>query len=60
MQFGQLMEEAGYVTCIAVKWQLNRFSYKDSIPYWNDKTRTKKFGFDEYCLWQYTKTREEG
>ncbi len=58
--FGTLMKEAGYSTCIAGKWQLNGLSYKDSIPYWSDKTRANKFGFEEYCLWQYTKTREEG
>lgn len=58
--FGSLMKEAGYSTCIAGKWQLNGLSYKDSIPYWNDKTRANKFGFEEYCLWQYTKTRDEG
>jgi arylsulfatase A len=58
--FGSLMKEAGYSTCIAGKWQLNGLAYKDSIPYWNDNTRAKKFGFEEYCLWQYTKTRNEG
>lgn len=58
--FGSLMKEAGYATCIAGKWQLNGLAYKDSIPDWNDKTRAGKFGFDEYCLWQYTKDRPEG
>jgi arylsulfatase A len=58
--FGSLMKEAGYSTCIAGKWQLNGISYKDIFPYWNDTTRAKKFGFDEYCLWQYTKERAEG
>ncbi|MBN2634608.1 MAG: sulfatase-like hydrolase/transferase [Bacteroidales bacterium] len=58
--FGNLMKEAGYSTCIAGKWQLNGISYKDKIPYWNDTTRTEQFGFDEYCLWQYTRERKEG
>jgi arylsulfatase A len=58
--FGSLMKEAGYSTCITGKWQLNGLSYKDSITYWNDITRANKFGFEEYCLWQYTMTREEG
>ena len=58
--FGSLMKEAGYSTCIAGKWQLNGLSYKDSIPWWNDNYRANKFGFEEYCLWQYTKTRNEG
>lgn len=58
--FGNLMKDAGYTTCISGKWQLNGLAYKDSIKNWNDKTRAKIFGFDEYCLWQYTKTRAEG
>lgn len=58
--FGSLMKEGGYSTCIAGKWQLNGIAYKDIFPYWNDTTRAKKFGFDEYCLWQYTKERAEG
>jgi arylsulfatase A len=58
--FGNLMKEAGYSTCIVGKWQLNGLAYKDEIPYWNDDTRPYTFGFDEYCLWQLTKTRGEG
>jgi arylsulfatase A len=54
------MKDAGYATCIVGKWQLNALAYKDEIPYWNDATRPNKFGFDEYCLWQLTKTRSEG
>ncbi|MCR8666528.1 sulfatase-like hydrolase/transferase [Aestuariibaculum sp. M13] len=58
--FGNLMQDAGYETCIAGKWQLNGLSFKDSISDWNDNTRPNKFGFDEYCLWQLTKTRADG
>ncbi len=58
--FGNLMKDAGYTTCIAGKWQLNGLAYKDSIPEWSDNTRPDRFGFDEYCLWQLTKTRAEG
>ncbi len=58
--FGNLMQEAGYATCIAGKWQLNGIDYKNEIPDWNDNTKPNKFGFDEYCLWQLTKPREEG
>ncbi|MEN8120461.1 MAG: sulfatase-like hydrolase/transferase [Bacteroidota bacterium] len=58
--FGNLMKDAGYSTCIAGKWQLNGLAYKDSILDWNNKLRPQKFGFDEYCLWQLTKTRAEG
>lgn len=58
--FGNLMKEAGYATCIAGKWQLNGLAYKDELTNWNDASRPQQFGFDEYCLWQLTKTRGEG
>ncbi|MEM9674016.1 MAG: sulfatase-like hydrolase/transferase [Bacteroidota bacterium] len=58
--FGSLMKDAGYQTCIAGKWQLNGLAYKDEISSWNDDSRPKQFGFDEYCLWQLTKGRSEG
>lgn len=58
--FGNLMQDAGYETCIAGKWQLNGLAYKDIISDWNDNTRPNKFGFDEYCLWQLTKQRRDG
>jgi arylsulfatase A len=54
------MNDAGYTTCIAGKWQLNGLAYKDSIADWNDSQRPRNFGFDEYCLWQLTKERKEG
>lgn len=58
--FGHLMQDAGYATCIAGKWQLNGLAYKDEIPYWNDQNRPHQLGFDDYCLWQLTHTRAEG
>ena len=42
--FGNIFQNAGYVTCIAGKWQLG-----------SDLELPKKFGFDEYCLWQHTR-----
>jgi len=42
--FANLLKPAGYATCIAGKWQLGR-----------DLDLPKKFGFDEYCLWQHTR-----
>ncbi len=42
--FGNLLKQAGYATCISGKWQLGR-----------DLELPKKFGFDEYCLWQHTR-----
>jgi arylsulfatase A len=42
--FGNVFKQAGYVTCMAGKWQLGR-----------DVQLPKKYGFDEYCLWQHTR-----
>lgn len=42
--FGNLFKNAGYDTCMAGKWQLGR-----------DLDLPKRFGFDEYCLWQHTR-----
>lgn len=42
--FGNRLKSAGYATCIAGKWQLGQ-----------DIDLPKKFGFDEYCLWQHTR-----
>jgi len=58
--FGNVMQEAGYSTLITGKWQLNGLAYKDTLTHWSDATRPHQFGFDEYCLWQLTKTRSEG
>ncbi len=40
--FANLLKPAGYATCIAGKWQLG-----------HDLDLPKKYGFDEYCLWQH-------
>ena len=50
--FGNLMQEAGYKTAIAGKWQLNGLYHNAEAC--NDNTRPFKAGFDEYCLWQLT------
>jgi arylsulfatase A len=42
--FANLLKAAGYATCMAGKWQLG-----------TDAALPKKFGFDEYCLWQHTR-----
>ncbi len=58
--FGNLMQDAGYETCIAGKWQLNGLAYKDEIKDWNDNKKPNILGFDEYCLWQLTHERKDG
>jgi len=42
--FANLLKRAGYTTCMAGKWQLG---HTLDLP--------KKFGFDEYYLWQHTR-----
>ena len=42
--FANFLQEAGYATAIAGKWQLEG---EENGPY--------PFGFDEYCLWQLTR-----
>ncbi|MEO0474503.1 MAG: sulfatase-like hydrolase/transferase [Planctomycetota bacterium] len=44
MTFANMLQEAGYATCIVGKWQL-RGGFEGP----------NKFGFDEYCLWQLTR-----
>ena len=56
--FGNLMQEAGYKTAIAGKWQLN--GLYNNLPGCDDNTRPYKAGFDEYCLWQLTKDKKVG
>jgi len=56
--FANLMHDAGYSTAIAGKWQLNGLPNK--YPSSFDPTTANHFGFDEYCLWQLTHTRQEG
>ena len=56
--FGNLLKDAGYVTCIAGKWQLNGLNRNN--PGNQDVTRPNHFGFDEYCLWQLNRTRADG
>jgi arylsulfatase A len=56
--FGNYLKEAGYLTCIAGKWQLNGIFY--NLPGNQDIDRPHHFGFDEYCLWQLNQPRENG
>lgn len=58
--FGHMMQNAGYKTAIAGKWQLNGLYNK--LPGSDDATRPQKAGFDESMLWQVTtgKQKKEG
>ncbi|MDC0088224.1 sulfatase-like hydrolase/transferase [Akkermansiaceae bacterium] len=56
--FGNMMQDAGYKTAIAGKWQLNGLYDPEVFPDHTDNTRINKAGFDEYALWQVTKLKE--
>ena len=45
--FGHLMQDAGYATCIAGKWQLNGTHWE--LPGWSDPRRPLLAGFDVNC-----------
>ncbi len=56
--FGNLLQDAGYATCIAGKWQLNGLNRNN--PNNQDLNRPHHFGFDEYCLWQLNHPKKHG
>lgn len=41
--FAKMLQDAGYKTCAAGKWQINDFRVEPTIM--------NKVGFDEYCMW---------
>ncbi len=60
---GHFMQEAGYATCIAGKWQLQSY---DTIGYPGANQRrgagmkVEDAGFDEYCLWHTGHQEDKG
>ena len=56
--FGNLLQDAGYATCIAGKWQLNGLNRNNLNN--QDVNRPYHFGFDEYCLWQLHHPKKDG
>jgi len=59
--FGNLFKENGYKTAIVGKWQLNGIKIKAvEKKISQDNKRPYEFGFDEYSLWQLTKTKDQG
>ena len=56
--FANYLQEAGYATAIAGKWQLNGVRY--NLPGNQDMTKPHHFGFDEYCLWQLHRPGVDG
>jgi arylsulfatase A len=55
--FGHLLQQAGYKTAIAGKWQLNGLYH--GAPGNQDRMRPMKAGFDESFLWQVTKGKSK-
>ncbi len=61
--FGHDLQEAGYKTCIAGKWQLTSYDPPDYPgAEWrrNMGMHPKDAGFDEYCLWHTGHTEVKG
>ncbi len=59
--FGNMMQDAGYKTAIAGKWQLNgKKKYTTYKPEDNHINRAPDAGFDEYCLSDYMTERVGG
>jgi arylsulfatase A len=56
--FGNLLQDAGYATLIAGKWQLNGLNRNNKNN--QDVNRPYHFGFDEYCLWQLNRAKKDG
>jgi arylsulfatase A len=56
--FAQLLQKAGYATCISGKWQLN--GWQSKRPGWDDLNRPAQLGFDAFCLWQVSKYKQAG
>ncbi|MEO0414526.1 MAG: sulfatase-like hydrolase/transferase [Verrucomicrobiota bacterium] len=56
--FGHMMQDAGYQTAIAGKWQLNGIYSKNEG--FDDPSRPQKAGFHESLLWQVTKSKGQG
>ncbi len=55
---GHLMQEAGYRTAIAGKWQLNGLYDPELFTDNQDRSMPLKAGFHETCLWQVTKPKQ--
>lgn len=50
--FGHLMQEAGYKTLVAGKWQLRGNARQQKLAGGKVGSYPENAGFDDYCLWQ--------
>lgn len=54
--FANLLQDAGYATCVTGKWQLNGGYSQPPVAGFDGPTN---FGFDEYALWQVTRIQNK-
>jgi arylsulfatase A len=57
--FGHMMQEAGYRTAIAGKWQFYSYDEKGS-PRYEKGMKPEQSGFDQYLLWHALHTEDKG
>lgn len=59
--FGPMMQQAGYKTCLAGKWQMWSYNPPDYEPEWRAKgMKIEDAGYDEYCVWHAFHTEDKG
>lgn len=61
--FGHFMQEAGYRTCIAGKWQLTSYdppNFPGGAARRGKGMHPRAAGFHEYCLWHTGHTEDKG
>lgn len=61
--FGHLLQQAGYKTCIAGKWQLQSYDppdFPNALQRRNKGMRVTEAGFDEYSLFHSWHTEDKG
>jgi len=61
--FGHLMQDQGYKTCMAGKWQLQSYDpigFPGSDLRRNTGMKVDNAGFDEFCMWHTSHTEEKG
>ena len=52
--FGHILQNGGYKTCVAGKWQLYGYERQWELAGGRKGTFPEDAGFDQYCLWQIT------